>query len=120
MTYGDFIKNHRIEARLTLREFCRKIGADPSNWSKVERGITPPPADERHIDRISQVLNLGADSIQQLNDLASIARGQIPSDLRQGEVMAKMPAFFRAIRGQEYDENDLREMIEEVRKFHQP
>ena len=49
---------------------------------------------------------------------ASMCAG--PADLQQEQILAKMPAFFRAIRGQEYDENDLREMIEDVRKLHQP
>ena len=70
--------------------------------------------------RPKYVLSLDADAVQQFHDLAAIARGQIPADLQQEQILAKMPAFFRAIRGQEYDENDLREMIEDVRKLHQP
>jgi len=34
MTFGEFIKNMRIEKRMTLREFCRAAKFDPSNWSR--------------------------------------------------------------------------------------
>ncbi len=59
-------------------------------------------------------------SVRGFHDLAAIARGQIPAYLQQEQILANMPVFFRAIRGQEYDENDLREMIKDVRKLHQP
>ena len=120
MNFSDFIKSTRLDSQLTLREFCRQLNMDPSNWSKVERGVSPPPADAEFLKRLAGVLSLDADAIQQLHDLAAIARGQIPADLQQEQILAKMPAFFRAIRGQEYDENDLREMIQDVRKLHQP
>ncbi len=44
--FGDYLKSRRLERDLTLRDFCRSAGEDPSNWSKVERGILPPPTDE--------------------------------------------------------------------------
>lgn len=43
--WGDYIHQKRIDNDITLREFCRSYGIDPSNWSKVERGIANPPKD---------------------------------------------------------------------------
>lgn len=120
MNFADFTKTKRIAARLTLREFCRLLNIDPSNWSKVERGVSPPPADESFLKKLAKTLGLSHDDEAQLRDHAAISRGQIPADLQEGEILAKMPAFFRAIRGQEYDANDLQQMIEDVRKLHQP
>jgi transcriptional regulator with XRE-family HTH domain len=120
MTFGPFIKEARISARLTLREFSRQMGVDPSNWSKIERDVTPPPLDDAFFTCLCEVLSLGPDALALAKDTAALSRGQIPADLQQAEILAKMPAFFRAIRGQEYDENDLKEMIEGVRKLHQP
>ncbi len=34
-----------IAKGLTLRQCCELLGVDPSNWSKLERGITPAPKD---------------------------------------------------------------------------
>ena len=43
LTFGEFIKQLRLQNRITLREFCRLAGIDPSNWSKIERGMLQPP-----------------------------------------------------------------------------
>ena len=120
MTFGTFIKEARIAARLTLREFSRQMGVDPSNWSKIERDVTPPPLDDVFFTRLGEVLALDPDALAEARDSAALSRGQIPADLQQEEILAKMPAFFRAIRGQEYNENDLKELIEGVRNLHQP
>ena len=44
--FGEFIKQKRLEKDLGLREFCRQLDEDASNWSKIERGIMGPPQDE--------------------------------------------------------------------------
>ena len=41
--FGDFIKEKRINKEITLREFCRQLELDASNWSKIERGVMSPP-----------------------------------------------------------------------------
>ena len=38
--FEEFIKNRRIAKGLGLREFCKQIEMDASNWSKVERGVS--------------------------------------------------------------------------------
>jgi len=90
MKFGDYIKEHRIHAEMTLRSFSKQIGMDPSNWSKIERNIISPPQDEQLMQRISELLKLDSKANQELLDLADIARGQIPVDLLDNELMAKM------------------------------
>lgn len=41
--FAEYIKDLRVEKEITLREFCKISGLDPSNWSKIERGIHAPP-----------------------------------------------------------------------------
>ena len=120
MKFGEFVKDRRIGVGLTLRSFCREIGQDASNWSKIERGVTPPPQDSRSLDKIASVLGLDASGRVELEDLSSVARGQLPTDLQSEEIQAKLPAFFRAIRGQEYAAADVERLIEGVKKLHQP
>ena len=45
MNFGELIKNLRIGKQLTLRQCSAALGVDPSNWSKMERGVSPPPKD---------------------------------------------------------------------------
>ena len=120
MKFGELVKDRRIEAGLTLRSFCREAGFDASNWSKIERGVIPPPQEPEPLDRLAAALNLGTEERVELADLAALARGQLPPDLQSEEIQAKLPAFFRAIRGQEYTTEDVEKLIEGVKKLHQP
>lgn len=118
--FGDYAKDRRIAAGLTLRSFCRDAAIDPSNWSKIERGIIPPPDETGFLSRVSVILGLNPEERAALGDLAAIARGQIPADLRDEEILNKMPAFFRAIRGQEYSPEDFEKLLSSVKRLHQP
>ncbi|MCX6878709.1 MAG: helix-turn-helix transcriptional regulator [Verrucomicrobia bacterium] len=119
MKFGEFVKNRRIDAGLTLRSFCREIGMDASNWSKIERGIIPPPQDPAFLAKIACLLGLGDGERVELADSAAVARGQLPSDFQGADILAKLPAFFRAIRGQEYTADDVGRLVERVKKLHQ-
>jgi transcriptional regulator with XRE-family HTH domain len=118
--FGEFAKDRRIAASQTLRSFCRDAAIDPSNWSKIERGVLPPPDEAGFLTRVSDVLRLTSEERVTLVDLAAIARGQIPEDLRDEEILNKMPAFFRAIRGQEYTPEDFEKLLSGVKRLHQP
>jgi transcriptional regulator with XRE-family HTH domain len=118
--FGGFIKDRRIAAGMTLRSFCREAGIDPSNWSKIERNVLAPPGDDSLLTRVSALLGLDASDRQQLSDLAALARGQIPADLKDEEILVKMPAFFRAIRGQGYTREDLHKLLSGIEKLHKP
>ena len=116
--FVDMIKDRRIAAGMTLRSFCREAEIDPSNWSKIERGVLAPPDDANFLKNITALLGLDSSERAELADLAAIARGQIPADLKDKEILAKMPAFFRAIRGQEYTEDDFEKLMNGVKKLH--
>lgn len=120
MKFGEYVKNRRIEIGMTLRSFCREAGFDASNWSKIERGVIPPPQETEALDCIAAILGLDADQRTDLGDRAAVARGQLPTDFKEDEIQAKLPAFFRAIRGQEYSATDVEELIEGVKKLHKP
>jgi transcriptional regulator with XRE-family HTH domain len=120
LKFGEYAKDRRIAAGMTLRSFCREAEIDPSNWSKIERGVLAPPDDPDLLGRIVGLLGLESSEQTDLADLAAIARGQIPADLKDEEILAKMPAFFRAIRGQEYTREDFEKLMSGVKKLHNP
>ncbi len=41
--FGIRLRAYRIWNGFTLRSMCKLIKYDPSNYSKVERGLMPPP-----------------------------------------------------------------------------
>src|SRR6266404_5598618 len=91
MSFGNLVKELRIGQKKTLRQFCLDHGHDPSNWSKVERGVNPPPGDEKTLARWARQLGLeaGTDEWQHFMDLASVARGEIPQDIINDEELVK-------------------------------
>ena len=42
--FGEFTTQRRIDKGLGLREFCKQIEMDASNWSKIESRGTFTPA----------------------------------------------------------------------------
>lgn len=121
MKFGELVKNLRITKRLTLRQFCTEVRMDPSNWSKIERGINPPPGDEDSLTALAEFFKLRGDDRQQFFDLAAVARRELPADIAADEaLLEKLPAFFRAIRGRELEGDRLKQFVEEVRKLQTP
>lgn len=113
--FGEFVKSLRARAKLGLREFCLRTGIDPSNWSKMERGINPPPQDDRTLTFYAESLGLqkGTEDWEKFFDLAATAKGLIPSDLREEDFVTKLPAFFRTMR----EHNITPEELEKIIKF---
>jgi len=121
MTFGTKLKDYRIRNRMTLRDCCAELGVDVSNWSKLERGILPGPKDIETLESWAKLLRLAAREKQEFFDLAALSRNQIPADIAGDErLMAKLPAFFRVVRGKELEGDKLKEFIHDLRKVHSP
>jgi len=123
MNFGETVKDLRIAKKVTLRQFCQENGYDPSNWSKIERGINPPPKDEETLVRWAKSLGLKPKS-EEWKDfmlMAEVSRGNIPREVMNDEaLLAKLPAFFRTVRGSEMGERELDNLIKKIRKAHTP
>jgi len=114
-SFGDYIRSLRNERMLSLRDVCKTTGYDPSNWSKMERGILPPPSDESTLKSWAKALEIKHDSEKFSNfmDLAVMASGTIPEDVLSNEKAAEyIPAFFRTIRGQKPSKEELDRLFE--------
>jgi transcriptional regulator with XRE-family HTH domain len=123
MSFGDLVKDLRIAQKKTLRQFCLDHGHDPSNWSKLERGINPPPKDEKTLEKWAKQLELktGTPEWQHFMDQADISRGEIPKHvLTDEELLKKLPVFFRSIRGAELTSEQLDDLIKKIREVHSP
>jgi hypothetical protein len=107
--FGTFVKELRTRRRLGLREFCLEHGHDPSNWSKLEREVLPPPHDERILRAWARQLRLkpGSDDWLRFFDYAAVATGRIPDHILQNKTLiAQLPALFRALSGQKPSRED--------------
>ena len=111
-TFGSFIKRQRIMKRITLRDFCRRANIDPSNWSKIERGLLQPPKSKEVLGQIAGSLEIAEDSEEwnTMCDLTVIAH--VPVELISEEaILANLPILFRTLRGQKPTTEELEELI---------
>ena len=111
--FGQYVKGLREKRGLSLRKFCRLANLDPSNWSKVERGLLSPPRSRKVLNDIASVLLIPKDSEEwhMIFDMAAI--GHIPVDLVGGaRVAERLPIFFRTARGAKLDSAALKELME--------
>ncbi len=119
MNFGAFVKQLRTAKRIGLREFCSRHGLDPSNWSKIERGVLPPPKSQETLEEWAKYLGLrkGEDDWYRFFDFASLEQGKLPADiLSDQELVAKLPLFFRTLRGQKPTRQELTELAQLLRR----
>ncbi len=77
MSFGEYFRYNRVLAGMGLNEFCWTASLDPSNWSKVERGLKRPNVD---LGRIFDVLGL---DIKERGTLKRLIREEYtPEELR--------------------------------------
>lgn len=114
--FGSFISNLRISRGLTLREFCRRTELDPSNWSKIERSILPPPKSKRAIETIMEAIGITKGS-KEYNEALDLALMEcIPEDYQEERtLLMELPVFFRTVRGETPSEEDLNKLVEYLR-----
>lgn len=119
--FHDIVKGLRLKKRLTLRDFCDQVGIDPSNWSKVERGVNPPPGDVGVLEKLADFFDLLGDEKLRFMDQAALQRREIPPDVADHVILQKsLPAFFRAARGHELTEAELRQFVADIKTMHVP
>jgi transcriptional regulator with XRE-family HTH domain len=116
--FGEFTKKRRIDKGLGLREFCKQIEMDASNWSKIERGVLSPPQDEEKLRNIAHALGIkfGSKKWKDMKDMANIDAGIIPADfLSDKKVLNSLPMFFRTIRSEKPTPEELDKLINIIR-----
>jgi transcriptional regulator with XRE-family HTH domain len=118
-TFGEMLKEFRLAAGLSLREFCDLNGFDAGNYSKLERGKFPPP-DHSKVESYARAMGLpeGGEQWISLFDAASAERGRIPFDIMEdSSLVEKLPVFFRTIRSEKKAGSiDLDSLAETIRK----
>ncbi len=117
--FGELIKGARKRRGIGLREFCKLIDSDASNWSKIERGFLSPPQSDERLNRIAKALDIEVDSEMYIEmlDKARIDAGIIPKDiLSDREVLNALPMFFRTIRSEKPTPEELERLIDLIRK----
>lgn len=119
LTFGEFIREKRLKAELTLRKFCEIAEVDPSNWSKIERDLLPVSYDRKKLEKIAEIVKVKKRSKDWLEyfDLASLSQQKIPDDLYSDEEVLKiLPVFFRTMREKKPIKEDLKSLFEMLKR----
>lgn len=112
--FGKLLYDLRIKKEYTLREMCRKVNYDPSNWSKIERGKIAPPSELKTLELWIRTLGLkkGSKGFDEFIYQANVAQGIIPFDImEEKELVASLPAFFRTLKNRKPNKEEIDNMI---------
>ena len=115
--FGEYIKEKRMGMGLTLRAFCMHNNEDPSNWSKMERGLLRPPTDDARLNNIARMLNMDSDDTTAMRDMACAESGRVPQDIMSDvNLVEHLPVMFRTIRNESLTGEQLDSLVEIIRK----
>ncbi len=120
--FNNYFKQRRIELGFTARRFAKEKGYDVGYISRLENGLIAPPAEQEKVLALAKALEIPENSEQmsEFIDMVSVARNEVPVDLRSNEAVLKiLPAFYRGARKKTFDEDDVEKLIqlfEEARK----
>ena len=73
MTFGDFIRQKRMEKAINLRKLAELMDIAPGYLSDIEKGKRNSPVPEK-MDKLAAILELTEDEIVTMHDLAAQAR----------------------------------------------
>lgn len=116
--FGEYFKQLRAKTGQSLRSFCETHGFDPGNISRLERGVFLPPDDDEKLREYARALGLTEGSTEWIDffDKAAAARGQLPRDLtREEDLLRRLPALFRTLRGNKVSTEALERVIDVIR-----
>lgn len=78
--FGEFISEKRKFKKISLRKMADSLDLSPAYWSDIEKGRRNPPRIEI-LEKLSDLLGLSQGEFDNMVDMASEARDEIPMDL---------------------------------------
>lgn len=112
--FGSYLKRLRTERSVSLRRFAAASRWEPSNYSRLERGLLRPPQSLEKLRVFRESLHLSEEDQEwrELVRLASLSRGELPAGVfTDPALLPLLPAFFRWV---EEDKAALGELMQAV------
>jgi transcriptional regulator with XRE-family HTH domain len=111
LTFGQALREKRLEMQFTLRKFAELAGVSPTYLSQVEQCNAMPPTADR-VKRMAELLGENPDKWTAL-------AGRVPDDLPEiiQRQPTEMPQLLREANGLTADQ--LRRLREQIRKLKQ-
>jgi transcriptional regulator with XRE-family HTH domain len=108
-TFGQLLRERRLEKKFSLRKFAELVGVSPTYLSQVEQDNVMPPT----ADRVKRMAELLGENPDEWTALA----GRVPEDLPEiiQRQPTEMPELLREANGLTTDQ--LRQLREQIRKL---
>lgn len=112
-TFGQFIRNKRLEKELILRDFCKKSKYDVGYISRLENDILKPPVEEEKLDQLALALSLNkkTQEWETFHSLADVSNRRIPKEINQ-KTLHYLPAFFRKASKKNITKHDVNILVQ--------
>ncbi|WP_123053056.1 helix-turn-helix transcriptional regulator [Clostridium sp. JN-1] len=78
--FGEFVSERRKEKKISLRKMAELLDLSPAYWSDIEKGRRNPPNINK-LQEIANILGLSHGELDDMIDIASEDRDEIPMDL---------------------------------------
>ncbi len=78
--FGEFVTKKRKEKGISLRGMAELLELSPAYWSDIEKGRRNPP-NINVLGELSKILKLSQEEYEDMIDMASEDRDEIPMDL---------------------------------------
>lgn len=109
MTFGEYVREKRVQKGLSLRRFAELVELSPTYISQVENGVQSPPTADRA--KVMAVV------LGEPEDVLVVLAGRVPDDI--SEILLEQPeemaAFIRETKG--LSPEQLIGLTEEVRRL---
>ncbi len=117
--FGEFLLQKRMNLGLSLREFCRKYGYEPSYISRLENSILNAPSNKERLSALALALGLEEESKEWVEffALAASSRVAIPDDIKNDfpNMVKFLPAFFRTTQKKKMTKEDINNLVKLMR-----
>jgi len=117
-TFGEYLRQKRLEKGFGLRSFARLIDMDAANLSNIERGKINPPRNEQLLSVIADALGLGSNAPERA-ELFDLAVADTPDRLAADLVgyakdVQLVPLLLRTVANKQLTEEQIRELSERI------
>ena len=114
--FGEFIKDKRLRARLTVREFADRLEVSAPYVTDVEKDRRNP-FNKDTLEKIISILDLNEEEKTEMYDLAGDKRNEIAPDLPDYIMQHNyVSVALRTARDLDAGEEDWQRFVDELRK----
>ncbi len=117
MDFGVYFRELRLNSGQTLRNFCKNHGCNPSNISKLERGVLPPPKSKEKLMKYAKALGINNRS-QAYSRLCALSKPPFNSAsiISEREFVQMLPMHLTCAGGERFPQEQLGKLIALIKR----